>query len=130
MSTGERLATFRKSLGKNQIQFAEELGVSQSAYKNYEREATDPPISLVIKLCKEYGLSAEWLLLGRSGMTSAMTDSIIEGAVTVTRSFMIENGFNISPEKEAKVVQYLVRKMCEAGRVNREEQYAIIRLAI
>ncbi|WP_323008239.1 helix-turn-helix transcriptional regulator [Paracoccus sp. (in: a-proteobacteria)] len=130
MSVGERLAAFRKSLGKNQIQFAEELGVSQSAYKNYEREATDPPVSLAIKLCKEYGLSAEWLILGRSGMTAAMTDNIIESAVTVTRAFITENGFDISPEKEAKIVRYLVRKMSETGEVDLDEQYEIIRLAI
>jgi len=130
MTIAERLAHFRKSLGKKQIPFAEELGVSQSAYKNYEREATDLPISLAVKLCREYDLSAEWLLLGRSGMTTKMTDDIIESAVVVTREFLTEHGLEVPPEKEAKIVRYLVRKMSETGKLNPAECEEIIRLAI
>ncbi len=130
LSIAERLAHFRKSLGKKQIPFAEELGVSQSAYKNYEREATDLPISLAVKLCRDYNLSAEWLLLGRSGMTSKLSDEIIEQAVTVTREFIEENEFDIPPDKEAKIVRYLIRKMSETGEVSQKECEEIIRLAI
>ncbi|WP_405405239.1 helix-turn-helix domain-containing protein [Paracoccus sp. Ld10] len=130
MTIAKRLVHFRKSLGKNQIPFAEELGVSQSAYKNYEREATDLPISLAVKLCRDYDLSAEWLLLGRSGMTSKLSDDIIERAVTVTREFITENGFDIPPEKEAKIVRYLIRKMSETGEISQDEYEEIIRLAI
>ena len=72
LTIGDRLGIFRKSLGKAQIPFAAELGVSQSAYKNYERNYTDMPVSLVVKLCQEYGLSADWLLFG-SGRVRAGT---------------------------------------------------------
>lgn len=130
MTIGQRLSLFRKSLGKKQIPFAEELGVSQSAYKNYEREATDPPVSLAAKLCKDYGVSAEWLLVGRSGMTAAITDEIIERAVVVTREFITENRLSIPPEKEAKIVRFLIRRMSDTGVLEADEYTEIIRLAM
>lgn len=130
MTIAERLAHFRKSLGMTQIPFAKLLGVSQSAYKNYEREATDLPISLAVKLCQEYDLSAEWFLLGRSGMTAKMTDDIIESAVVVTREFLTEHRLDVPPEKEAKIVRYLIRKMSDTGKLNPAECEEIIRLAI
>lgn len=105
-------------------------GVSQSAYKNCEREATDLPISLAVKLCRDYDLSAEWLLLGRSGMTSKLSDEIIERAVTVTREFIVDNGFDIPPEKEAKIVRYLIRKMSETGEISQRDCEEVFRLAI
>lgn len=130
MTVAERLAHVRKSLGMNQIPFAEKLGVSQSAYKNYEREATDLPINVAIKLCDDYGVSAEWLLLGRAGMYEQMSDEIIENAVITTRKFLMDNGFEIPPEKEAKIVRYLVRKMADTGEINPRETEEIIRLVI
>lgn len=130
MTVAERLVHVRKSLGLNQIPFAEKLGVSQSAYKNYEREATDLPINVAIKLCQEYRVSAEWLLLGRAGMNEQMSDEIIEKAVITTRKFLKDNGFEIAPEKEAKIVRYLVRKMAGTGEISPHETEEIIRLVI
>lgn len=130
VTIAERLAHFRKSLGMNQIPFAEKLGVSQSAYKNYEREATDLPINVAVKVCRDYDVSAEWLLLGRGGINEQMSDEIIEKAVIVTREFLKENGFDIPPEKEAKIVRYLVRKMADTGEISPRETEDIIRLVI
>lgn len=66
MSIGKRLVEVRKATGLNQTDFAVQFGVSRGTYKNYERGAVDPPISLVAKICEKYGANANWLLLGKS----------------------------------------------------------------
>ena len=58
------MAEVRAAQGLNQIDFAELVGVSRSAYKNYERGASDPPTSLVVQICERYGVDANWLLFG------------------------------------------------------------------
>jgi transcriptional regulator with XRE-family HTH domain len=56
----------RAATGLNQTEFCEQFGVSRGTYKNYERGAVDPPISLVAKICEKYEANANWLLLGKS----------------------------------------------------------------
>ena len=64
MSIGKRLAEVRATQNLNQVDFAEQLGVPRSSYKNYERGAFDPPTSLVVQICERYGVDANWLLFG------------------------------------------------------------------
>jgi transcriptional regulator with XRE-family HTH domain len=66
MSIGKRIVEIRKTTGLNQTDFAELFGSSRGTYKNYERGAVDPPVSLVMKICEKYGINANWLLLGRN----------------------------------------------------------------
>ena len=58
------MAEVRGAQGLNQVDFAELVGVSRSAYKNYERGASDPPTNLVVQICERYGVDANWLLFG------------------------------------------------------------------
>jgi DNA-binding transcriptional regulator YiaG len=44
MNLGSRIALLRKRTGLNQVEFAQHLGISQSAFKNYERGASEPPV--------------------------------------------------------------------------------------
>jgi transcriptional regulator with XRE-family HTH domain len=48
----------------NQVEFAQLLGVSQSAYKNYERDAAFPPITLLLELKQRFGISTGWIIEG------------------------------------------------------------------
>ena len=66
MSIGKRIVEIRKTTELNQTDFAEQFGSSRGTYKNYERGAVDPPVSLVMKICEKNGINANWLLLAEA----------------------------------------------------------------
>jgi len=68
----ERLITLRKTLGfKSQKDFAEILDMPARTIQAYE-QGTSPniPSSFLQKLMEQFGISADWLLLGRGDMFS------------------------------------------------------------
>lgn len=78
MSIGKRLAAVRRLSGLNQIDFASHFGVSKNSIKDYERGATDPSYSLLVKLCTRYKIDANWLMLGR-GNPDQITGVVYSG---------------------------------------------------
>lgn len=128
MNLSQRLLHLRKSLNKNQIPFAEELGVSQAAYKNYERGLTDVPLSLIRTICEKYKVSINWLVDGEGGMNTANTLELLEEAAFATRSFIIKYELSISPHKEAKLIRYLFEGMTEGKKYNNDELQKLYKL--
>ena len=94
MSIGKRLAEVRAEQGLNQVEFAELLGVPRSSYKNYERGAFDPPTSLVVQICKRYGVDANWLLFGNRRPSEDELNRIAAG---------IEFAFNFFEQRDLPV---------------------------
>lgn len=66
MSLSDRLGIFRKQVGLTQAEFAESLGLSLTAYKNYEKGTREPPASVLILLCTIYDATPAWLLKGET----------------------------------------------------------------
>ena len=58
----KRLRDLREDSDKTQQQIAAELGTSQTMYARYERGANELPLRHLYKLCKIYGVSADYLL--------------------------------------------------------------------
>jgi transcriptional regulator with XRE-family HTH domain len=58
----EILRGLREDCDKTQREIAEILGTSQTMYARYEREANEMPIRHLIKLCKYYNVSADYVL--------------------------------------------------------------------
>lgn len=52
----------REDHDKTQLEIANYLGTSQTMYARYERGANELPIHHLIKLCKLYGVSADYIL--------------------------------------------------------------------
>ena len=115
-----RLTTVRKRTGLSQAAFGEKLGISDRAYKNYELEIRDLPSSVAKTINAEFGINIHWLFTGE-GFIDAMTQGeIIETAVIETRAFFIEQGITVDPEKEAKVIRYLIEQIQENGSISEE----------
>ena len=75
---GDRLRELRKILGLTQREFAEKIGVSQSALSLYEsgRDIQFDPI--IKQICRQFGISEVWLRTGEGEMyTSTPTDEIL-----------------------------------------------------
>ena len=58
----EKLKGLREDNDLTQAQIAAYLGTSQTMYARYERGANELPIRHLIKLCKLYNASADYLL--------------------------------------------------------------------
>lgn len=129
MSIQGRLKEVRKRTGYNQIPFARELGVSQSAFANYERGATDIPINLAIKICKDFKISAAWFFLGHGSMEDENVGEIVEDAVIAMRTFSETLEFEISKEKEAKLVRFLFEEMMCGQVLDAETQERFLKAA-
>lgn len=85
---GKRIALVRKRLGLNQINFSKSFGISQSAFKNYERGVADPPAKLIVSICLEHEVSADWLLLGVGYMDASERKKTHENALRTVTTFL------------------------------------------
>lgn len=62
MNYVKRMRDLREDNDKTQQEIADILGTSQTMYARYERGANELPIRHLIKLCKYYSVSADYLL--------------------------------------------------------------------
>ncbi|MBP3378039.1 MAG: helix-turn-helix transcriptional regulator [Clostridia bacterium] len=58
----KRIRDLREDHDKTQTEIAEILGTSQTMYARYERGANELPIHHLVKLCKYYGVSSDYIL--------------------------------------------------------------------
>ena len=58
----ERLKLLRKEKGVSQAVVAKAIGITLSAYSNYEQGIREPSIQIIIALCRYYNVSADYLL--------------------------------------------------------------------
>lgn len=62
---GSRLLSLRKQTGLSQTDYAASLGVSLSAYQNYERGQRTVPTEVLKELVSKYDVNLIWLISGR-----------------------------------------------------------------
>ena len=58
----ERLKLLRKQKGVTQKTVADAIGVTLSAYSNYEQGLREPNNQILINICKYYDVTADYLL--------------------------------------------------------------------
>ncbi len=58
----KRIRDLREDADLTQSEVAEYLGTSQTMYARYERGANEIPVRHIIKLCKFYEVSADYIL--------------------------------------------------------------------
>ncbi len=57
-----RLKTLRNEKGYNQTYVAKQLGITQQAYANYERDARQPDNETLVKLADLFNVSVDYIL--------------------------------------------------------------------
>ncbi len=62
MEFGKRLKELRLEKGVYQKEVAEAIGVTKGAYGNYENGHREPEYAILVKLCKYFKVSADYLL--------------------------------------------------------------------
>ena len=58
----ERLKELRKEKGVTQAQVAKAIGITMSAYSNYEQGIREPSIELLKALCRYFMVSSDYLI--------------------------------------------------------------------
>ncbi len=58
----DRIRDLREERKMTQQQISEVLGIRQQVYSKYELGVRSLPLEHLIKLCKFYGASADWIL--------------------------------------------------------------------
>lgn len=64
----ERLKLLRRELQLNQTEFGNRLGLKQSAVANYENGTRQPLDTVITSICREFGVSEQWLRTGEGEM--------------------------------------------------------------
>lgn len=62
MEFGKRLKEQRLEKGVYQEEVAKAIGVTKGAYSNYENGNREPEYAILVKLCRYYKVSADYLL--------------------------------------------------------------------
>ncbi|QTD57260.1 helix-turn-helix transcriptional regulator [Parasphingorhabdus cellanae] len=108
------MAEVRAAAGLNQIDFAEQLSVPKSSYKNYERGAFDPPLSLIMQICETYAVDANWILFGKSKPSNKDLDKISD-SIERAFSFLSEEGLELNAKNTNKAVAVILNLQDESG---------------
>ena len=58
----ERLKQLREEKGVTQKEVAKAIGVTTSAYANYEQGTREPSVQMIINLCRYFAVSADYLI--------------------------------------------------------------------
>ncbi len=121
MSLADRLRIVRGSMG--QTEFAKKIGSSQSGISAYEKGQRKPDYETLIRVSTEFGVTLDWLLLGKGSMHPA---DQLEGAMeekTTDMSVVLKGGniqhsdFTERPQNKTadmSVVWDLQQKLLEA----------------
>lgn len=64
----ERIKQLRKHLGLNQTDFGAKIGIKQTSIANYESGTRVPLDAVVASICREFGVSEQWLRTGTGEM--------------------------------------------------------------
>ena len=73
----DRIRELRKSLGMNQTEFGDRIGVKQGTVAGYENGLRTPLDTVVSSICREFGVSRLWLEHGEGPMLSPQADNDI-----------------------------------------------------
>lgn len=80
MKFKERVKAIREHFHLTQKQFAEKLGISRNTISKYEYEGRNPEGPIVELVCREFGVSRDWLLEGKGAMFLLTRDDLIDEA--------------------------------------------------
>lgn len=83
----DRIKALRKALSLNQTDFGSKIGVKQSAVAAYESGSRTPLDSVIVSICREFGVNERWLRTGEGEMLMHLSreEEIMRFAATVIR---------------------------------------------
>lgn len=117
----DRIKKIRKHLKLTQEEFGKRIGLARNSIASYETGRREPTNSIIVSICREFGVNEVWLRTGEGGDENMFTKisredrfSINLGKLSLTQNEFVENAVNIlaeaDPEK-LKIVEDIMRKL-------------------
>jgi DNA-binding XRE family transcriptional regulator len=106
---GARMAASRAKKQASQVKAAAMLEISDKAYKNYEGEKREIPLSTAIGFCEAFEVELEWLVFGPRPQANEKTAAIVSKTIEALVSEAQERKLALSPNRAAKIGGYIFR---------------------
>jgi transcriptional regulator with XRE-family HTH domain len=123
---GNRLAAVRNTARLSQEEMSQRLGISRSAYQNYERGQRDLTAQLLLVIYEEFDVDPLWML---EGDTETGKSRRHEEAAVAYRKIgiavehrIIERGLTITPEKKWDAIEFLFDEALNADALSTESE--------
>lgn len=84
----DRIKAVRKELALNQTDFGSRIGVKQGTVAAYENGSRIPLDSVIVSICREFGISEHWLRTGEGEMFVRLSreEEITKFAMSIVRN--------------------------------------------
>lgn len=115
----ERIKQIRSSLGLTRAEFGKRLGVSGDVINNLERGRVEPKEIVLKLICKEFGISYQWLVNGLGEMNDSdeneaqeIVDSVMTGDNEFAKKVLV--AFARMSEEKWKLIREIIEEI-ESG---------------
>ncbi|MED1724754.1 helix-turn-helix transcriptional regulator [Brevibacillus parabrevis] len=105
---GERIREIRKKNQMNQIEFSNQIGVSQGTLSELEQNKYNPSLETILAIITVFSINATWFLFG----DEANEDSIIEnsGELNMVENSLINKFRMLSTRDQTEIIDIIELK--------------------
>ena len=112
---GARMAACRAKKQASQVKAAAMLEISDKAYKNYEGEKREIPLSTAAAFCEAFEVDLEWLVFGQGSQSNEKSVAIVSETIEALISEAQQRKLALSPNRAAKIGGYIFRNCVQNG---------------
>lgn len=127
MNANDRVKELRKQKNLSMAKFGSIVGVGASAIANIEAGTRGLTSQMATAICREFGVSMEWLQEGTGPMFAEQPSADLGDLVTryhldqYDQAFVLEY-MELAPEARAIVKQYMMDVLNRAGEIQHDEE--------
>ena len=109
----DRIKKIRRILGLTQQEFADRIGIKRNTIANYETGRNDPVDSVVSLICREFGVSEEWLRYGTGEAFVPNIDDELEALVkryglSSADKVLIERYMGLKADSRETIINFII----------------------
>lgn len=108
----ERLKELRTTLGCTQEEFGKKIGVKKAAVNKWEKGINSIADSVILSICREFGVNEQWLRTGEGEMFEQTRESVLdrlsmEYDLSREQRSVIEAFLDLDPQERDVILKYV-----------------------
>ena len=109
----ERIKLLRKTLGLNQKDFGDKLGITDASVSRIEKGERNPSEQTIKSICREFNVNYAWLLEGKGEMFSALPETLLDEVaeeydLDELDKLLVKKYMQLPHEKRGVIKDYLI----------------------